>query len=66
MVLVTYILILILILVAALQAVLVATRMVAQIIIACRERLATQKLGSAQLSLANFVRPTRCVSFPAH
>ena len=56
---------LILILVAALQAVLVATMLDAQIIIVWRERLATQKLGSAQLSSANFVRPTRCVSFPA-
>ena len=54
------------ILAKALQAVLVATLMDAQIIIARRERLATQKLGSAQLSLANFVRPTRCVSFTAH
>ena len=54
------------VLAAALQAVLVATMLDAQIIIVWRERLATQKLGSAQLSLANFVRPTRCVSFPAH
>jgi hypothetical protein len=53
------------VLAAALQAVLVATMLDAQIIIVWRERLATQKLGSAQLSLANFVRPTRCVSFPA-
>ena len=54
------------VLAAALQAVLVATMLDAQIIIAWRERLAMQKLGSAQLRLANFVRPTRCVSFPAH
>jgi hypothetical protein len=54
------------VLAAALQAVLVATMLDAQIIIVWRERLATQKLGSAQLRLANFVRPTRCVSFPAH